>query len=192
MNDDATNLCEPIDVYLNGELLSTERTAFEIHLEQCAACRETVDQQAWIDALLRSDVAADVEAPQTVLLRPKSRARRWVVPAAAAAAVAAVAALLLLPRRMGTGEGLPPVVEHTRPKTEVIVRNPSPSPSLRRRETSEPPAAAFVSSGAAIAIPVASADPQITIVKLYPTLTAARRWERERALHVNFNRPDGG
>ncbi len=191
MNDDAKTMCGRIDAYLDGELLAAERGAFEIHLDQCAACREAVDEQGWIDSLLRSDAAAEIEAPRTLVLRPRPRGK-WLVAAAAAAVAAAAASLLPLPAREGTGEGFPTVAEDTGVELNAIVGNPSPSPSLPGRGISEPPAATFISSGSAIAIPVASPDPQVTIVKLYPTLTASRRGARERAFRAEFTNPNGG
>jgi anti-sigma factor RsiW len=203
MNDDTNKLCELLEDYLDGELSADARGRFDAHLNQCAACREAVDEQQWIESLLQSEEAAEIETPAVVVFRTRPR-RRWLVAAAAAAAasvtIVAACSLVLRTRTEGVGE---------RPSTvaSAPLANPSPTtdlrsiatgdrapllPSLPGRGILDPPVAEFVSSGGAIAIPVASADPQVTIVKLYPTVTASRRWAREAALRRNSLSPNGG
>jgi hypothetical protein len=209
MDDDA---CRQLDAYLDLDLPSDATRAFVEHLATCAACREAVDEQRWIDELLCSDAAAAIEtAPEIVALPTVRIRRRRLALAAAAAAIAATAALFLpLPRREGPGEGRPTIAQAPAPdpslgSNHVATRqgsdsngastggNPSLRPSLPGRGISNP--AAFVSAGSSIAIPVASDDPQVTIVQLYPTVTAQRRWAREAALRsitISSISPNGG
>jgi hypothetical protein len=169
------------------ELSSDERRAFVAHLKACPACREAVDEQRWIDELLRSDEAAKLEAApnrSTIGIRFRSR-RRWLV-AAAAAAVFVAATFAVATRKPKTVTREP-----------ALASVPSPAPAAPELETPLPgadraPAAAFVSAGSSIAIPVVSDDPQITVVQLYPTVTAQRRWARETALRSEAISPHGG
>jgi hypothetical protein len=204
MTNMSDNLCSRLDEYLDGGLSWRGHAEFVSHLVDCAACREAVDEQQWIDALLRSDKAAALEAPPgpaSIPIRGKYR-RRVLAAAVAAAILAAVGAPLFpRPRRDGLGEGRATVAsqESTEssdriaatgsPKPQATVRNPSPNSALPGSGNS---AAAFISSGSTIAVPVASEHPQVTIVKLYPTVTASRRWAREAALRASALRPNGG
>jgi anti-sigma factor RsiW len=203
MSDDTRIICDHLDAFLDGDLPSGALEYFAAHLSSCPACREAVEEQAWIDALLQSDAASVLESPPVLQLRPKRR--RWLV-AAAAASVVAVAALLPLPRREGLGEGrptspqafrsVPSRAAETNPDNPLPTRasdatsstvatggNPTPNPSLRGRGIE----AEFVSHSDAIAVPLASEDPQVTVVKLLPTTTARRRaaWHQviQSALH---------
>jgi hypothetical protein len=162
------------------------------------------DLQRWIDGLLRSSDAAELEAaPATTHFAATSamktfrsrRIRRHSLSVfAAAAAIVGVLAIwptVLLPRREGTGKGLAiPLVVHA-PEAPATVENPSPSPSLQGRGIGES-LARFESNGETIAIPLASDDPQVSIVKLYPTTTTERRWHRESTLYARHSGQDGG
>lgn len=205
MSDDNCVTCDYLDAFLDGDLPTGSAKDFAAHLNSCAACREAVDEQAWIDSLLQSDAAAALESAPVLRLRP--RRRRWLV--AAAAAVVAMAALAPLPRRERLGEGRPtsPQAHKSEPAaaaatnprnstpndeseatsaTLATAGNPSPNPSLLGTGIEEA-AAQFVSRGDAIAVPLPSDDPQVTVVQLYPTTTARRRaaWRQslERPLH---------
>ena len=59
MNSEATNICPLLDAYLDGELPTDQREAFNAHLDQCAACREAIEEQRWIDGLLQSQAAVE-------------------------------------------------------------------------------------------------------------------------------------
>jgi hypothetical protein len=211
MNDDATNWCEHLDNYLDGDLPPEASQQFAAHLNHCPTCREAIDEQRWIDALLRSDEAPALEAaPALRIWFRGKRMHRRVLVAAAAATIAAIAAWQAvdapLPRREGPGEGLaeqvaqPPDTDTTVPERLAQVApqsdmaamdaGPSPSPSLQGRRIPEP-TATFVSTNSAIAVPIASDDPQVTIVKLYPTTAAARRMALEIAVHA-VAAPRGG
>jgi anti-sigma factor RsiW len=101
MNHDDANPCRRLDAYIDGELSREIRGLFVAHLDQCSACREAIDQQRWIDSVLTSAAAAELESapPLREMRRRRPSRRRWL-PLAAAAAVAALVALpLLTPRR---------------------------------------------------------------------------------------------
>jgi anti-sigma factor RsiW len=201
MDDDA---CRQRDAYLDRELSGAEQLAFDGHLATCPACREAVDQQQWIDELLRSDEAAAIEAAPLSMSLPAARVRRRrLALAAAAATIAATAAIFFpLPGR----EGRPTIAQAPAPdaspdsthvgtgqgsdsRSLATDRNLSPGPVLPGRGIS---VATFVGDGSSIAIPVASDDPQVTIVQLYPTATALRRWQRESELRGHALPPNGG
>jgi anti-sigma factor RsiW len=187
MNHESTQLCERLDHFLDGELSVVEQQGFAAHLAGCPACREAVEEQDWIDGLLTSAEAAAIEGAPLLVLPRRSR-RRWLV--AAAAAIGALAAWPWIPLPGGEGieDGRPMPPSVTAPEAVASVENPSPGPSLGR-ETS---VATFASAGGAIAVPVAVADAQVTVVKLYPTVTATRRWARERALLAPLSKSNGG
>lgn len=210
--------CDRLDDYFDGALAPSEAGRFESHLSDCAACREAVGEQRWIDDLLRSNEAAALEAmpaPATVAMAKPRPRRVSTMVAAAAAAVAATAALFIpLLRRSesdrggeGLGEGRPTVAKASTPELSpapddarvgtggddasrlATAANPSPGPSLPGRGIRT---GTFVGDGSSIAIPVASDDPQVTIMQLYPTVTATRRWAREGALRLNSLPSHGG
>jgi anti-sigma factor RsiW len=202
MNPASNIMCDRLDDFLDGALSPQELAVFRTHLESCAACREAVDQQRWIDALLTSNDAAAIEslpqsAPRTIPL-PRSGRRRALVAAASAAAIVALTASIVFPLagKRGLGEGRPTAASHLPPKPtapdaaeppslQISVDHPSPSPPISS-------SASFVSAGSAIAVPLASGDPQVTIVQLYPTVTAQRRWAREAAMRSSAISPNGG
>jgi hypothetical protein len=229
MNTPSNHLCHGLDDFVDGAMSPPEDAAFRTHMESCAACREAVDQQRWIDGLLASDEAAAMETSPAPWMIPRRRVgRRRVVVAAVAAAfvVGATAALFLpLPRQEGLGEGRPtvahaPTAEPSRTLNSVgpiegsnsnalaTDGNPSqdedPTTALRSVATGDrarllpslpergESAASFASAGSAIAVPLASGDPQVTIVQLFPTVTAQRRWAREAAMRSTAISPTGG
>jgi hypothetical protein len=157
------------------------------------------DLQRWIDGLLRSGDAAELEAaPATThaaamtaitQLRRHQRRRRTLAVFAAAAAVAGVIAMwpnAPLARREWTGEGLATPLVIRAPKAPATVENSSPSPSLQGRGM-------FVASGDAIAVELASPAPEVTIVQLHPTTIAQRRAQTDLFLRQLLSAdPNGG
>jgi len=144
------------------------------------------DLQHWIDELLRSGEAAELEAaPESAQVaaatvirqfrRRQVRRRSLAVFAAAAAMIGAIAMWpnAPLPRREGPGEEL------ARPLVAQVPAAPMPK-------------ASFVTSGDAIAVPLESDDPAVTVVQLYPTTTTERRWRRELSLYAGASGQDGG
>ena len=163
---------------------------------------EEADLQRWIDELLRSIDAAELEAaPAAVAMAAsssKSLGRRrlairrsfvGVVTAAAMVAAAVMWSGSPLPRGMLSSEGSKSAQVVRAPGSPATVDNPSPSLSLQGRGIE---VATFESGGDAIAVPMASEDPQVSIVKVYPTTTTERRWRRETTLYANLSGQDGG
>jgi anti-sigma factor RsiW len=159
-------VCAQLDDYLNGDLDELEAVRFTRHLSACSACSDEVDQQRWINELLQSDTASQREAAPAFFLRP-SRLSRWQAGLTVAAIVCGVVAApwtINLLKLAGTTPDAPRVVEN-RPSALDLRESPPSSP------VSDAHAAVhFASSGPAIALPVESTSPEVTIVQLYPTV----------------------
>jgi predicted anti-sigma-YlaC factor YlaD len=153
--------CEQLDGFLLGDLPAGAAAAFGEHLASCAQCREAVDQQRWIDGLLGSPDCLSLEEPRGGLLaalattiarqrRRQHRQRRWI------AGTAAAAVLLVVVGEMRTFNR----------------HEPRESESVVATEVSLAPAV-FVGGDDTIAVPVASPDPSVTVVRVYPTYRPA-------------------
>lgn len=146
------------------------------------------DLQQWIDGLLRSGDAAELEAtPATMHLAATAaikkfrsrRARRHSL--AVFAAAAGIAAISLWappappdPIAPGSARGL----------NEQATDHRDATPGERPGLQNIPQLARFETNGETIAIPLASDDPQVSIVQLYPTTTTERRWRRDTSLYA--------
>jgi anti-sigma factor RsiW len=156
-----SSACENLDAFLGGELLPAGDERFKAHLDECDACRDAVDQQRWIDELLRSPLAAQFESPSqdlTVSLRaPGGRRARYARAvacglAAAAALVVAVGWAAML-NRQARAPAVNRMAKAATPNT--------PGPEL--------PRAVFVGGPEVLVVPIASRHPNVTIVRIYPT-----------------------
>lgn len=145
-----TGDCDKLDAYLAGELELSEAARFDAHLEVCEACREVVDQQRWMDGLLRSPVREEVEAPSATLgesignALARRRRRRRVVTSGLAAAVLLVA--------VGGLWHVNQQESHDSTAAAVAV--------------SKPPE--FIGSDDVLVVPVKSRYPNVTLVRVYP------------------------
>lgn len=156
--------CENLDAYLADDLLVDAAAAFEEHLECCDECRDAVAEQGWIEALLRSPERLEVEAAprhlvETTKLQVAGGARqrrRWAAGAFAAAAsvVIALGWIAIQPRSSDN---------------DADDRAATPTASKPAPEA-VPPTSTFIADANAIAIPMVSKHPNITIVRVYPTL----------------------
>jgi Putative zinc-finger len=142
--------CEDLDAYLLGELADDEADAFASHLLSCAACRDAVDEQRWIDGLLTSPIGTELESRAPAILSAvdaRRRSRRVV-----AACGLATAAMLLIAvgwvLQRGPGAPVPPTV------IAAIDHNVAP--------------AVFIGGDDLIVVPVESQIPGVTIARLYP------------------------
>jgi anti-sigma factor RsiW len=176
--------CERLDSYLDGALPREDAERFAAHLDCCEACLFAINEQRWIDGLLGDAAALEQpasELAERIVRRARESAtlplrRRLAFVAAAAAVVLAMffvwrgepdarqAAAL----RSGGGGG------------EVVARS------------SVPPIAVVFGGDDAIIVPVESDSPDVTIVEVYPTTRAVRRWEREALLQTTYVSHDGG
>ncbi len=160
--------CQQLDAQLNGELSELEAARFGAHLVGCEPCREAVAQQVWLDGLLQGSATAEaVPAGVTLVIDRvilRSRRRRLFACSFSAAAV------LLLAFGIDFGDHAEPnevtshTAQHTPPTTPVAT-----------------PVATFVGSDDMIVVPHDSPYPNVTIVEVYPTMSARRRWQREAA-----------
>lgn len=168
--------CAWLDDYLDSELGEDEVVLFEGHLVGCDQCAEAVEQQRWLDGVLRSPRAAELEsAPRSALAKVAAaadRRRRVAVAVALAAALAAIAAW--------------PASRVAPPETpEEGLLSVAAAPGHHPAETTEHPSsgpsdgasapARFVSTGDAIVVPVAVESPDVTVVQVYSTVDAQRR-----------------
>lgn len=186
--------CDQLDAFLLGELSPRDAERFELHVRTCEECREAVEQQHWIDGLLRSDVAAELDSAPFALhesLRaiPARRPRNIRV---VAFAVATAASLLIAVGWIAI-RSQPVDIAHDPVAVPAITQPVSPTdatPALANGGTR--PRATFVSSGDSIAVPVESTDDNVTIVQLYPTTETERRLQRELALQIPLLDSNGG
>ena len=161
------------------------------------------DLQQWIDDLLRSSTAADLEAaPGAALVgaaaainkfrRRQRAARSLAVFAAAAAVFVAVMTWRGAPRRGGErlGEGLIAPVVVQAPDASATIENPSPNPSLRGRGIG--PTATFLAGDESIAIELDSPADDVTVMQVYTTTDAQRRLELEHAFQSQTLEQPGG
>lgn len=124
--------------------------------------------QAWIDGLLTSPEAKRA-APAGLrgnLRRALSRKRRRSI-ARRLVAAAAVVVLICWPR----GDK---VVEDRQ-----LVSTPS---HVTTQEQSTPPVATFIAGDDTIAVEIESPAPNVTILEIYPTISAVRHRERQALL----------
>jgi hypothetical protein len=193
--------CRLIEAYLNGALAGEMAKLFERHLTGCAACCESVEQQQWIDGLLQSPEATALEAtPAGMADRVEGkvfrlRRRRMVGRAmiAAAASIAAVALWHFAETRSDEQMIATPGFARGSNQQAAVQREATPRRSRGLQgTTAAEKQAAFVSTGDAIVVPVASDDAQVSIVKVYPTTAAERRWRRELTLNAGRAGQDGG
>ncbi len=180
------NDCEKLDAYLTGDLSDQDCAHFELHVEECAACREAVDQQLWIDGLLQSSARIQLEIPPTAIFKSVcsslTQRRRRVLQAAcglAAAAVLIVAFGWLELNRQAMRRAVPEA-------QSVAVIEAVHAPAL------VPPPATFISTADAIAVPLESPAADVTVVQVYPTTDTERRWQLELTLSSKATLLNGG
>lgn len=164
--------CENLDAFLADDLPSNDCERYEGHLVACQMCREAVNQQRWIDALLSSPARVEAEPAPPVLtwsvqdsIASQRRKVRLIACGLTAAAVLIIAVgwSIVLNRQAR----LPAVNQIA--ETSSQIGEPSPALSPIRRGVAAPPGAVFVGGPEVLAVPVASRHPNVTIVRVYPT-----------------------
>lgn len=128
--------------------------------------------QTWIDRLLTSPEAKRA-APAGLrenLRRALSRKRRRSMARRLVAAAAVVVALICLPRGDKVTDD----------------RQLVSTPLATQQELSAPPVATFIAGDDTIAVEIKSPAPNVTILEIYPTLSARRHREREALLQNTF------
>jgi len=171
--------CDNLDAYLAAELPASEAARFAEHLHSCDECREAVDQQHWIDGLLRDGGSEDSELPPDDVLvklrasidqyRPR---RKQFAYALTAAAVLMVAVGWVALRRQAA-------------EVASDARNQPAIATGLRGVKAEAPRATFVSDANSIAVPVKSRHADVTVIRVFPTL------QRTYENHTAAFRPEG-
>jgi hypothetical protein len=164
--------CDNLDAFLADDLAAAEASHFTAHLTVCACCREALDQQRWIDGLLRSPLAAEIEAPRAafvtrvesrVVRRPRSM--RLIACGFATAAMVVVAAgwTVMLSRQ---------AVVPGNAKTASVVLDSHESQQSRTgnvdASTAPEPRATFVGGPEVLVVPIESRHSNVTVVRVYP------------------------
>jgi anti-sigma factor RsiW len=185
-----TQYCKSLDAYMLGALPATAAAQFAAHLCHCEDCRETIDEQRWIDGLLASPAACELEAPpDDVLLtlrasiaRKQRRAKSIAGGLAAAAAILIAAGWTIYFRHHERQLAFAPVATtNSSPNDRQIVAAPP---------TASSPRATFTSTDNSIAIPLESHHPNVTVVRVYPAFRpgidrATAAIEPEAATDIN-------
>ena len=161
-NTDQRCECERLEAYLDGDSSKQDDEQFATHLANCAACRSAVEQQQWLDNILRNSVSATttpaealagIDRAITRTRRITRRRRRRL--AGSLAALTAAASLLVA----------------------VSLRQPQHATTSNSQLTTldSQPVATFVGSDDMIVIQHESPYPNVTIVEVFPTISAQRR-----------------
>jgi anti-sigma factor RsiW len=153
-----THNCHHLDAYFDGELAPADRASFECHLASCPECREAIDEQNRIDALLGGSALANLEAPPPALVEQVGRTlhrRRRFARLAACGLAASAAAVLLVGIAWTTG--------YSRPEAAL-----GPPVSAAPVQNDSEPWATFVGGPDVIVMPIESESPDVTIVRVYP------------------------
>ncbi|WP_428306385.1 anti-sigma factor family protein [Lacipirellula sp.] len=205
MNESFENECTSLDDYLDRELAGEAALRFEAHLANCAACRDAVAQQQWIDAALRSSVAKNPVAPATLqtalsdsiaAATQQQRQRRLLTASFAVAASVAIVATIawrILPLAPGSARGSLTTPHNVAQRDGAPGRSPGlEEPAQPREQVKTQTVARFTAGVDGIAIPIASESPEVTIVQFYSTTDADRRMQRQRELEAKYQELIGG
>jgi anti-sigma factor RsiW len=158
----ANNECDNLDAFLSEELGADAAARFEAHLSACDACRDAIDEQRWIDGLLRTSGKLQTEGvPDTVIqsfrtsiIRRRRRAKLVACSVAAAAAIIIAAGWTAMTNRQASGPAGSEVAT-----ADVPIHIDSIHPAR----------ATFVGGADMIVVPVESRHSDVTIVRVYPT-----------------------
>jgi hypothetical protein len=170
--------CDNLDAFQAGELHADLAEQFAAHLPGCAECRASVDEQQWIDALLRSPLAANLESPsaeftssiKSTLAQSHQRAGLFacVFAAAAALAIAAGWTVWWISRDASdVAEGADNQILKP-PQLVQVHDDAGVSPHANEAPPKPSPRAVVVGNADTLIIPVASPHPDVTIVRVYP------------------------
>jgi hypothetical protein len=167
--------CENLDAFLANDLSPGDSDGFEAHLLVCDTCLVAVNEQRWIDGLLRSPARIELEPLPATLqeavcnsILTRRRHARLVACGLAAATVLVVAVgwTVVLNRQ----SRVPDASQIA--KGAVRDEERSSSPTLKERGMEKAPRATFVAGPDVLAVPVASRHPNVTIVRVYTTYQA--------------------
>lgn len=186
-----------------GEFLRNSPANFgEIGLQasELDMAKHDDDQQQWIDELLRSSAAAELEAAPAGAtfatsaaigaLRRRQRRRRTLAVFASAATLAAVWAW---PTAKDAAPGSARGLNHAAAAHSNQATTPRRSRGLQEGSASPVGRGIFIANGDAIAVELPSPAPEVTVVQLHPTTIAQRRAQNELVLkQLLATEPNGG
>jgi hypothetical protein len=170
--------CDNLDSFLTDDLSAEVASQFEAHLDHCERCRNTIDQQRWIDSLLCSRQSAALETPSTALRerfrqhasQHRRSTRLIACGLAAAAALVLAAGWTVTLRRQAIAPADISVND------AVLAHAPdSPLPAT--------PRSTFVGGPDVLVMPVESPHPNVTVVRIYPI------YQSTLAAHASVDSP---
>jgi anti-sigma factor RsiW len=172
--------CEQLDEYLCGWLSPDEAAEFAAHLAGCSACREECAVQRRIDRLLAEGAAGIEPVPAALAdriergVRAARRRRRvgWACALTAAAGIVLALGLWGAPRSSFLRNDARPVV--TAPVAADDLPQQPVLPSSAKPQAAAIARVTLVDSSSAILVPVESHSPNVTVVRIYPTVKIAR------------------
>jgi hypothetical protein len=188
-----------LDAFLDRNMLPGDDARFAAHLRECAACREAVAEQQWIDGLLRSPAGAQLEMPSPLfvhslhasLARRRRRSRIFAAGLAAAAVLLVAAGWLALYRQtteiVGRSDAIVATAEADRGKAPV-----KPSGQIAT-DAARATGSKFIGGADVIVVPVESKHPNVTIVRVYPAyqpVFAAQAYFDQTSEGVEFVSPE--
>ncbi len=168
--------CDRLDDFLGGWLSAEEAARFEAHLSDCPVCRQEIEQQRRIDRLLAQAATHALPVPSSLAGRIEQQARRstgrraaWLACCISAAAVLVLAVGIgVAMRRADTPDRPQPIV---RQAPEPVVERPQqPRQTLPVRPDVQ---VVCNDSSNAIAVPLKTESPNVSIVWIYPAVTPA-------------------
>jgi anti-sigma factor RsiW len=170
--------CEQLDEYLCGWLAPDEAAEFEGHLAGCSACREQSAVQRRIDRLLAEGATGIEPIPAALAdriergVRAARRRRRvgWVCALTAAAGIVLALGFWGAPRLSFLRHDARPVV------AAPVAADDSPgqpAPPFAKPQAAAMARVTLVDSSSAILVPVESHSPNVTVVRIYPTVRIA-------------------
>jgi hypothetical protein len=188
--------CDNLDGYLADELSAEGKFQFAQHVDECDECRQAIEEQRWIDGLLRASASESRELTPASLfesLRTMPARRRPTV-RLIACGLAAIAAAIAIAAGWNitwspNGDEIAVVNDDA-----ALERKVQDKPDIQSAIAVDPhrPQATFVSSEDLIVVPLESGDEEVSVVQLYPTTQTERRWRRELALQITHSESNGG
>lgn len=167
--------CRQLEEYLADSLSDDDRVRFESHLKRCGACRAEFRLQQAIDEALRSGNEATAlpdslagTVQRSVQTTRKRRAITWSTCAAAAALIVA-GAVAWRQWRQPDSVPAPPELRDRLVQNTADSRQPAVPPESA---TGQQVFVTFPQDKPAIAAPVATEDPTVTIFLVYPVYTS--------------------
>ena len=159
---------------LYGELSPARRASLSVHLARCERCREAQAQLASIRAAMCG--LAETSEPLQAAMPSIDFGHRWAFPWRAGLAAAIVALCVgawLAAGSLQTDTPAPPMIAQARPEPPAT-KTPDPRSLVK---------VTFDSPGDVIAVPIETANPNVTIVWIYPTMGTAKA-PREAAVQL--------